>query len=48
MPILKEGTLQALRGEYVRAVETLSKALELDANLMVAYLHRGIAYLEVG
>jgi len=45
---LGEGTLQSLQGKYVQAVEILSKALELDATLVVAYLHRGIAYLELG
>lgn len=43
-----EGTAQSLRGEYERAIQTLSKALELDPDNATAYMHRGIALLESG
>jgi tetratricopeptide (TPR) repeat protein len=45
---LLKGTEQSLRGEYERAIETLSKALELDSQNAAAYWHRGIAFLESG
>lgn len=45
---LEEGTLQSMRGEYRRAIQTLSKALELDPQNTDAYMHRGIAFLESG
>jgi tetratricopeptide (TPR) repeat protein len=45
---LLEGTDQSLRREYGRAIENLSKALELDPDNATAYLHRGIAFLESG
>ena len=44
---LLRGTWQAMTGEYAKAVKTLSKALKRDPHLGEAYLHRGIAYLEM-
>jgi len=45
--LLARGTRQAMAGAYARAIKTLSKALNQDPNLAEAYLHRGIAYLEM-
>ncbi len=44
---LARGTRQARAGEYAQAVKTLSKALKREPYLAKAYLHRGIAYLEM-
>lgn len=45
---LLEGTQQSIQGNYLHAIETLSKAIELDSALADAWLHRGIAHLERG
>ncbi len=44
----REGRDFRLRGEPQRAIEQLTKAIELDPVLLDAYLHRGIAYYEIG
>lgn len=43
-----EGTEQSMRGDYERAITTLSKAIQLDPQHAEAYMNRGIAYLESG
>ena len=45
---LGEGTRHSMRGEYGRAIKALSKALEVDPQNAVAYMHRGIAFLNSG
>ncbi len=45
---LLEGTEQSMRGEYERAIVTLSKAIELDPQHAEAHMNRGIAHLESG
>ncbi len=45
---LLEGTEQSMRGEYERAIATLTKAIELDPQHAEAYMNRGIAHLESG
>ncbi len=45
---LEEGTRHSMRGEYGRAIKALSKALEADPQNAVAYMHRGIAFLNSG
>ncbi len=45
---LEEGTQHSMRGEYGRAIKALSKALEVDPQNAVAYMHRGIAFLNSG
>jgi tetratricopeptide (TPR) repeat protein len=43
-----DGTFQSIKGEYGKAIKTLSKAIEIDPAHFDSYLHRGIAYLESG
>ncbi|MFH1031675.1 MAG: helix-turn-helix domain-containing protein, partial [Chloroflexota bacterium] len=35
-------------GEYLKAIEILNKAIEIDPNLALAYNNRGWSYLELG
>lgn len=44
----KEGKDLRFQGEPQRAIEKLSKAIELDPMMLDAYLHRAIAYYEIG
>ncbi len=44
----KAGKDLQLQGELQRAIEQLTKAIELDPMLLNAYLQRGTAYYEIG
>lgn len=43
-----QGTFCARKGEYKKAIELLSKAIEIDPRLPHAYFNRGIAYINSG
>jgi len=45
---LIEGTMQSLNGEYEKAIETLSKSIELDPLQAEPWMNRGLAYLRTG
>ena len=48
MSIARRGATYYQIGDYDRAIEDYSKAIELNANYVDAYLNRGITYNDKG
>ncbi len=44
----KDGTIQSMKGYYEKAIETLSKAIDLDPEFLDAYVNRGLAFMNKG
>jgi tetratricopeptide (TPR) repeat protein len=43
-----DGTALSMKGQYAKAIELLTRAIETRPNFYDAFVHRGIAYLESG
>lgn len=43
-----QGVTYNKNGEYLKAIDTLNKAIELDSNMALAYNNRAWSYLELG
>jgi tetratricopeptide (TPR) repeat protein len=46
--LLLSGTTNAMKGNYPIAITQLTQVIEINPDLLDAYLHRGIAYIESG
>jgi tetratricopeptide (TPR) repeat protein len=43
-----KGTFESMRGDYKKAIEILSLAIQANPTFLDAYQHRGVAYMESG